>query len=126
MQDFHKVEVWKKAHHLTLQAYRITEKFPREEAFGLAVQVRRAAATIAMKIAEGCGKDSNIEFAVCLQQGRGTAVDLEYLLLLSRDLRFMESRSVHGKPIHDELLRQLIEIRKMLSGFMKTLAGAAI
>jgi four helix bundle protein len=120
MQDFHKVDAWRKAHSLTLQIYRITERFPREEAFGLSVQLRRAAATIAMKIAEGCGKDDNMELVRCLRQSRGTAVDLEYLLLLARDLHFIE------EPVHDASLYQLIEIRKMLSGFMKTVVGTAV
>ena len=120
MQDFHKVDAWSKAHDLTLRIYRSTENFPREETFGLAVQLRRVGALIPMKIAEGCGKSSNQELVSCLQQARGSGVDLEYLLLLARDLEFIKA------PEHDVLLHQLVEVRKMLSGFIKTVSSVAI
>jgi len=70
--------------------------------------------TISMKIAEGCGREG-VDFGLCLQQARGTGVELEYLLLLARDLHLMEP------AIYEGLQDQLIEVRKMLSGLMKSL-----
>jgi four helix bundle protein len=109
MQRFQSLAVWQKAHAFTLAIYSATEQFPRAEAFGLAAQ-----------IAEGCGQEGSTEFLRCLQHARGVAVEVEYLLLLARDLRFIEA------PAYDTLQDQLIEVRKMLSGFMKTLHPQAV
>jgi four helix bundle protein len=115
LQPFRSIAVWQKSHELTLNVFRITDVFPKTESFGLSVQLRRASMTIPLKIAEGCGQDDNSEFHRRLVQARGTCVELEYLFLLARDLRFIEP------PAYDALQNQLIEVRKMLSGFMKTL-----
>ena len=63
MGDFKKLEVWKKAHELTLRIYERTARWPRHELFGLTSQARRAAASIAANIAEGCGRNSDAELA---------------------------------------------------------------
>ena len=62
MKDFRDLDVWHKAHQLTLDAYRITASFPKQEMFGMTSQIRRAAVSIAANIAEGCGKRGNGEF----------------------------------------------------------------
>ena len=62
MQDFRNLERLAKAHRLTLDIYRATECFPRAELFGLTSQIRRAAASIAANLAEGCGR-TQAEFA---------------------------------------------------------------
>jgi four helix bundle protein len=76
--------------------------------------------SIPLKIAEGCGREEKSEKLRSLQQGRGNAVDLEYLLLLSRDLHLIQ------EPVHDKLLHQLIEVRKMLSGFIKAVSSGPL
>jgi len=60
MRDFKKLKVWEKAHNFTLQVYRITKNFPSDERFGLAVQLRRAAASVSTNMAEGCGRDRKL------------------------------------------------------------------
>jgi four helix bundle protein len=120
VQPFRNVDVWHKAHELTLRIYTITESFPRAETFGLSIQLRRLSANIPLRIAEGCGREDPVEFIKCLHQARATGVELEYLLLLARDLKFIEP------AVHDALQSQLIEVRKMLSGFMKTLEAKKI
>jgi len=77
--------------------------------------LRRGSANIPMKIAEGCGQDENPAYFRCLQQARALATECEYLLLLARDLQFMEPEG------YDALQGQLVEVRKMLSGLMKSL-----
>jgi len=62
MQNFRNLSVWEKAHHFTLQVYQITERFPRTEMFGLTSQLRRASSSIAINLAEGCGR-TQLEFA---------------------------------------------------------------
>jgi four helix bundle protein len=88
VQNFRNLEAWNKAHELTLQVYRITEGFPRTEIFGLTSQLRRAAASIAANLAEGCGR-TQLEFAKFIQIAFGSASESEYHLLLARDLGFV-------------------------------------
>ncbi len=113
MRDFRYLDVWHKAHAFTLKIYGITEGFPRTETFGLAATLRRGSAQLTMKIAEGAGQDVHPEFVRCMQQARTMGVEVEYQLLLTRDLHFIEP------PAYDALQHQLIEVRKMLSGLMK-------
>lgn len=120
MQAFQNLDVWRKAHRLTLDLYRTTEGFPRSETFGLAAQLRRLSADISMKIAEGCGRDHSSEFAECLGQARGSGVELEYALLLSRDLELIQP------DLHDAFQSQVIEVRRMLSGLIRTASGAMV
>jgi four helix bundle protein len=61
MQNFRDLTVWQKAHRLTLAVYQFTRSFPREEIYGLTSQMRRAAASVATNIAEGCGRRSDAE-----------------------------------------------------------------
>lgn len=79
--------MWTKAHETTLQVYRLTSRFPSEELYRLTSQIRRAASSIGANIAEGCGRNSDGEMARFLHISRGSAVELEYHLLLARDLK---------------------------------------
>jgi four helix bundle protein len=94
MKDFRKLKVWEKAHLLTLQAYRITEAFPKHE-LGLASQIRRCSSSIPANIAEGCGRLGNSELHRFLQIACGSASELEYHFLLARDLGYMS----HAGPL---------------------------
>jgi four helix bundle protein len=80
------MEVWEKAHSLVLDVYRETKGFPREELFGITMQLRRSAVAIATRIAEGCGRDGNVDFAVDLRRAKSSFSELEYGILLARDL----------------------------------------
>ncbi len=116
MQDFHQLHVWKKAHSLVLRVYRASNDLPSSENFGLVLNLRRSAVVIARCIAEGSGRDSDVEFAVELKRARAAGHDLEYNLLLSRDLGFM------AKPLHDELYEDVLEVRKMITGLVKRMS----
>jgi four helix bundle protein len=89
MGDFRKLEAWQEAHQLTLDVYRITRGFPREELFGLVSQVRGAAASVGSNIAEGTGRNNNGDFARSLSIASGSASELLYLMILSRDLEYI-------------------------------------
>jgi four helix bundle protein len=89
MKDFRDLQVWHKAHLLTLSSYRVTEAFPKAETYGITIQIRRCAASIAANIAEGCGKRGNSEFRRFLNIASGSASELEYHFLLARDLTFL-------------------------------------
>jgi len=86
MKDFRSLKVWEKAHELVLKAYKATDLFPKHELYGITSQIRRAAASVPTNIAEGCGKDSDAELKRYFLIAMGSASELEYLLILARDL----------------------------------------
>ena len=104
--------VWEKAHALTLEVYKKTKEFPREELYTLTSQQRRAASAIPANIAEGCGKASNADFAKYLQIAFGSASECEYHLLLSRDLDLLNESD------YAELERSVIEVKRMLASLI--------
>ena len=89
MEDFKNLKVWSKAHDLTSVIYKRTRTFPSDELYGLTSQIRRASASIGANIAEGCGRRSDAEMKRFVQIARGSANELEYHLLLTRDLQFL-------------------------------------
>ena len=115
MKNFRDIKVWHKAHNLTLKVYKITETFPREEIYGLTSQVRRAAASIPTNIAEGSGRSSDAELARFLEIAFGSTSEVEYLLLLSKDLSLLDTSTY--ERINDEV----IEIKRILATFIKTI-----
>jgi four helix bundle protein len=113
MKDFKELKVWQKAHLLTLMLYRFTRIFPREELYGLTSQMRRCSASIAANIAEGCGRRGNAEFHRFLQIAAGSASELDYHLLLARDLHLLH------EPDYRETAGLLLEIRRMLTSLSR-------
>jgi four helix bundle protein len=87
--DFSELRVWQIAHALSVQAYRVTAKFPRSEQFGLTTQVRRAAVSIAANIAEGSGRYSSLEQARFLEFAKGSAKEVRSHLMIARDLGYL-------------------------------------
>jgi four helix bundle protein len=106
MQDFRNLKVWEKAHELVLDIYLLTMKFPKEEKFGLISQLRRAAASIPTNIAEGTGHRSEKEFGRYLQMSIASSCEVEYLMVLSKDLGYYETS--------DEFTNRIVSIRRML------------
>jgi len=115
MEDFKDLKVWGKAHLLTLAIYEVTRKFPREEDFGLTSQIRRASASIGANIAEGCGRRSDPELKRFVQIARGSANELEYHLLLARDLQFLPVEEFKG------LEAKTLEVQRMLAALTQRL-----
>lgn len=113
MKDFRRLKVWEKAHSLTLEIYKTTARFPREELYGLTSQLRRCSASMGANIAEGCGKEGNRELHRFLQIASGSASELEYELLLARDLKYMADAEYQG------IERNLVELRRMLTALMQ-------
>ncbi|MFZ3213414.1 MAG: four helix bundle protein [Terriglobales bacterium] len=119
MKDFKDLRVWQKSHALTLAIYRMTQRFPKEEMYGLTSQIRRAAVSIAANIAEGCGRRSDREFRRFLQIARGSASELEYHLLLARDLRFQSAQE------YTSVQAAVAEVQRMLTALVKSLTPQA-
>ena len=115
MKDFRQLKVWEKAHHLVLEIYKATATFPKEELYGLMSQLRRASVSIATNIAEGCGRNTDADFARFLQIAMGSASETEYEIILAFDLGFL------SKDQFESLQAQAEEVKKMLASFLKTL-----
>ncbi|MHC4551030.1 MAG: four helix bundle protein [Planctomycetota bacterium] len=117
MQDFRQLKVWHRAHGLALAVHRETVGFPQEERYGLRAQMRRAAVSVPANVAEGCGRGSDADFARFLGYATGSAGELEYYLLLARDLGYVD------EPTSDVLRGKLAEVRKMLHGLRPSLTA---
>ena len=115
MQNFRNLNVWQKAHELTLLVYELTADFPKEELFGLRTQLRRTSVDIAGYIAEGCGKSHDDDFAKCIGSALGYANRMEYFALVAFDLKMLEQEK------YDVLNDRIVETSKMLSSFWQTL-----
>lgn len=89
MRDFKKYDIWHLSHALTLKTYQITKSFPKEEICGLTSQIRRSVASIPTNISEGCGRNSDAEFNQFLNIALGSALETEYLFVLSKDLQYI-------------------------------------
>jgi four helix bundle protein len=93
MQNYKDLKVWEKAHEFTLKVYEATKIFPKEEIYSLTNQMRRAASSVPANIAEGCGKNSKLEFAHFLNIALGSANESECFLILSKDLLYLKEES---------------------------------
>jgi four helix bundle protein len=115
VQDFRKLKVWRKSHELILEVYGATATFPKEELYGLTGQIRRAASSVPANIAEACGRGGNAEFVRFLCVAMGSASELEYPLLLARDLM-----RLHGDE-YERLAGEIVEVKRMLTAFAQRL-----
>jgi four helix bundle protein len=115
MQDFKKLNIWKKAHQLTLEVYSATKTFPTDETYGLRTQMRRASSSIGINIAEGCGTTGQLELRRYLRVSMGSASELEYELLLARDLRLLSDSD------HRRLTGQVVDIKRMTAALIRKL-----
>ncbi|MCU0645970.1 MAG: four helix bundle protein [bacterium] len=113
MKDFRKLNVWEKGHLLALEVYNATRSFPKDELYGLTSQMRRASVSIPSNIAEGCGRGSDAELSRFCQISMGSASELEYQILLSRDLGYLED------PLYEKLTNMVIEVKRMLTSFIQ-------
>jgi four helix bundle protein len=100
IKGFRDLEVWRKAHKLVLEIYKVTNVFPRSEQFGVVSQLRRAAYSIPANLAEGYGRRSTKEFLQFLAVANGSAEELRYFLILSSDLRYL-SPDIQARLEHE-------------------------
>jgi four helix bundle protein len=113
MQDFRKLSVWEKSHLLTVAVYNITGDFPNKEMFGLTSQIRRASVSISANIAEGCGRGGKAEFTRFLTIAFGSASEVEYHLLLAKDLSYLKLDD------YEKLNENITQIKRMLTALIK-------
>jgi four helix bundle protein len=118
VQDFRNLKVWQKAHALTLAVYQATTKFPGDERFGLTIQLRRSALLLPTNVADGCGRSTDAEFLKLLSGAMGSANQLEYLILLARDLGYLPDEA------YDRLTVDVVEVKRMINGLIHSLHTA--
>lgn len=109
------MDVFKLSHSLTIEIYKLTEKFPLEERFGLSTQMRRSAYSIPMNIVEGASRLSTKEYRQFVGIARGSAVEISYQLLLAKDLGYLIEQD------YMILKEEYDRVAKMLTGLIKTL-----
>ena len=119
MADYRKLKVWQKAHALTLETYAFSATLTRRKAWELRSQLLRAAISIPSNIAEGSGRGSDRDFRRFLRHSLGSTNELEYDLLLARDLGFLPANDF------EKVAGRIAEVRRMLSGFIDKLTNDA-
>jgi len=108
MRDFKKYEVWQLGRKFSLAIYSNTKHFPKEEIYGITSQIRRATISIPTNISEGCGRNSDKEFAHFVNIALGSAHEVENLLILSNDLLYLEDK------VFSELENEINKIKRKL------------
>lgn len=113
MRDFRKYQIWELGHQITLDVYKLTNGFPKEEQYGLTSQMRRASSSIPANIAEGCGRESEVEFKRFLSIANGSATELEYFLILVKDLNFVSE--LESKDLVEKVNQLKRSLNKLIS-----------
>ena len=119
MPNVENLKVCQRSHELALRIYELAHPFPSTEMFGLIRQMRRAASSIPMNLAEGSGRSSDREVRRSVDIAQGSATELTYQLRSARDL------SLLSNSVHDDVLADLSEIRRMLRGLRRYLSEPA-
>lgn len=117
MRDFKNYTIWQTSHKFTLKIYELTKSFPLDERFGLTSQLRRASASVPTNISEGCGRDSEVEFARFLTIAQGSISEVEYLLILSSDLNYITVKN------SKELIEEIVQVRKQIHSLKQKLTS---
>ena len=107
-----KLLVSDRALQLSVEIYRLTKQFPRDERFGLTSQMRRAAVSVGSNIAEGCGRGGDKELVFFLHNAMGSASELEFQLTLAKSLQFATAEQLQPSAA------LIAEEMRMLSSFI--------
>ncbi len=117
MQDFRNLSVWQKSHQLTLATYAVSVTFTHPRLYHLRDQMVRSAISVPANIAEGCGRAGDRDFRRFLRHSLGSACELEYHLLLARDLGLVPESN------YGALASQVAEVKRMLVGLIRRLTA---
>lgn len=115
MRNFKDLEIWNLSRKLAVEVYQITRSFPKEELFGITSQIRRAVVSVGANITEGCGRKTNTELIRFVTIGLGSLYEVEYLLILSKDLAYIDKSQL------DEVCSNILTLKIKMSSFMKKL-----
>ena len=115
MHNLKELKIWSKAIEVSVDVYKATASFPKEEVFGLTSQIRRSAVSIPSNISEGAGRNSKNEFVHFLGIANGSSYELQTQLIISNKLNLITDKTL------EPLIREIEEIQKMNYTFQKTL-----
>ncbi len=118
-QSYRELIAWQKAMDFVMEVYQATKTFPRDEVYGLATQLRRAAVLVPASIAEGQARYSAGEFHHFLGRARGALVEIETQLIIAQNLGYFSPE--HGQ----HLLNKATELGKILNGLVGAIRPAA-
>ena len=113
MRNFRNLEIWKNGIEIVKQVYILSQQLPTEEKFGLKSQVTRAAVSIPSNIAEGCSRNSDIEFKRFLEIAIGSLFEVETQLIISKELNFISEENL--KPIFELLNKEAKMINSLIN-----------
>lgn len=113
MKDYRQLQVWQQSHDLNLDIYRTTEAFPKHEWYGLRSQIRRSSGSVPANIAEGCGRRGDGDFCRFLDIASGSASELDYHLLVAKDLGYVSAAD------HRRIAASLSAVRRMLTSLLR-------
>ena len=114
IRTFRDLFVWQAAHELTLDIYRITKTFPKEENYALIPQIRRAAVSVASNIVEGFHRKSLGESIRFYRYSEASLEEVKYQLLVAKDLEYISEKD------YNNIIELADEVGKMLNGWMKS------
>ncbi|MBI5542172.1 MAG: four helix bundle protein [Bacteroidia bacterium] len=110
--NFEKLEVWIIAKDLAVEVYRLTEKFPAKEKYGLISQLTRAVISVSSNIAEGNTRKSNKEKVHYIEISYGSLMEVVSILVISKELKFVEESDYDKlRTIIEELSNKLIALK---------------
>ncbi len=116
MRNFKNYEVWQISHQFVLSIYKSTKNFPIEERYGITSQMRRAAYSIPSNFSEGCGRGSDADFNRFVQIALGSAHEIEYFLILAKDLEYMEEEKSEFLQVEINIIKmKLFNLSKKLT-----------
>lgn len=113
--NYKNLKVWQKSREFVKDVYIISAKFPSDEKFGVVTQLRRAAISISLNIAEGSGRSSDKDFKNFLHNAYGSSLEVENLAILCLDLGFI------NEATQNDLVEKVNELQRMLNAFISKL-----
>ena len=115
IKSYRDLEVWQQAMDLAIECYKVTQRFPKAEIFGIVSQIRRSASSVPANIAEGHGREGRAHFVQFLRFAQGSLKELETHLLLSARVGFLQEKEI------DPMLQRCADVGKMLRGLIRAL-----
>lgn len=115
MKNFKELRIWEKGMDIAVKCFRLTDKFPKEEKFGLSLQITRAGVSIPSNIAEGSSRSSEKEYLRFVEIALGSAYELETQLLIAQRVNYRD------QELMTQVISEINDEQKMLMGFAKKL-----
>jgi len=115
MRNFKELKIWQKGFQIAVNSFKLASTFPKEEKFGITIQITKAAVSIPSNIAEGSSRSSEKDYNRFLEDSLGSSFELETQLLIAAAANYGD------KELRDEILKSVDEEKKMLISFMNKL-----